>query len=523
VDDILAALIESYAFLLPEMFLALVACVLFVLATFGSNRHVAAALALGALVGAGVLHLVTAGMQYSQPEVGVVCGPLTPDAFARLIRLIALGGGIVLTLFGWYEVTDRHACEFHACLLLIIAGTAITGAANDLIVLFLALELVSIPTYILLYLPKHDSASQEAALKYFLLSVFSSALVLFGFSYLYGLAGTTNLGALFDTLRKGSMRDLPAIAHVAVIMIVAGMGFRITAAPFHFYAPDVYQGAPTVAAAMLAFVPKLAGFAALLRVLGFVTPPEIPAGSGFIGMDLSTQVPVVFWFLAVVSMFLGNVLALWQDNVKRLLAYSSVAHAGYMLIALAVAPYLRGNNANAEPDAIEALLFYLVGYGVMTVGAFAVLAYLDSPEKPVETVDDLAGLSRSHPRVALAMTVFLFSLIGIPLTAGFTGKFLVFFGALAVPSPEHITQARVLAILAAINAAIGGWYYLRIVAVMYLRNPLQPLTGRRTVPGLITVVICLVLTVGLSIPPGAYWLLQATREAAGVRAEAGTR
>jgi NADH-quinone oxidoreductase subunit N len=212
-----------------------------------------------------------------------------------------------------------------------------------------------------------------------------------------------------------------------------------------------------------------------------------------------------------------------QDNIKRLLAYSSVAHAGYMLVALAVAPYLRGNNANAQPDAIEALLFYLVGYGVMTVGAFAVLAYLDSPEKPVETVDDLAGLSRSHPRVALAMTVFLFSLIGIPLTAGFTGKFLVFFGALAVPSPEHVTQARVLAILAAINAAIGGWYYLRIVAVMYLRNPLQPLTGRRTVPGLITVVICLVLTVGLSVPPGAYWLLQATREAAGVRAEAVTR
>src|SRR5262249_18335829 len=145
-----------------------------------------------------------------------------------------------------------------------IAGVSVTGMANDLIVLFLALELVSIPTYILLYLPKHDRASQEAALKYFLLSVFSSGLVLFGFSYRYGLAGTTNIGALFAPLRKGSTRDLPAIAHIAVIMIVAGLGFRITAAPFHFYAPDVYQGAPTVAAALLAFVPKVAGFAALL-------------------------------------------------------------------------------------------------------------------------------------------------------------------------------------------------------------------------------------------------------------------
>jgi NADH-quinone oxidoreductase subunit N len=521
VNDILAALVESYRFLLPEMLLALVASVLFLLATFGTKRHVAASLALAALAGALVVHLTAAVAQYSTPEIAataVVSAPLTPDALAHLVRLIALGAGAVLVLFSWYEVPDRYACEFHACLLLIVAGVSLTGAANDLIVLFLALELVSIPTYIILYLPKHDMAAQEAALKYFLLSVFSSALVLFGFSYLYGLAGTTNLGALFDTLRKGTTRDLPAIAHVAVIMVVSGIGFRITAAPFHFYAPDVYQGSPTVAAALLAFVPKVAGFAAILRVLGFVTAPGIGPTSGyggFIGMDLSTQVPVVLWFLAVVTMFLGNVLALWQDNLKRLLAYSSVAHAGYMLVALAVAPYHRGNQQMTQPDAIEALLFYLVAYGVMTVGAFAVLAYLDSPERPVETVDDLAGLSRSHPLVALAMTVFLFSLIGIPLTAGFTGKFLVIFGAMAVPSADHVTQARVLALLAMVNAAIGGWYYLRIVAVMYLRNPLRPLTGRRTVPGLLTVGICVVLTVGLSVPPGAQWLLQAARDAAG--------
>src|SRR5262249_17518088 len=151
----------------------------------------------------------------------------------------------------------------------------LSGAANDLIVLFLALEMVSIPTYVLLYLPRHDQASQEAAFKYFLLSVFSSGLTLFGFSYLYGLVGSTNLATLFDTLHRSSPHDRPAIAHVAVIPVVAGLGFRITAVPFHFYAPDVYQGAPTVGAALLAFVPKVAGFAALLRVLGFVTPVGI--------------------------------------------------------------------------------------------------------------------------------------------------------------------------------------------------------------------------------------------------------
>jgi hypothetical protein len=162
-------------------------------------------------------------------------------------------------------------------------------------------------------------------MKYFLLSVFSSALTLFGFSYLYGLAGTTNIAVLYDTLHRSEPRELPVIVHIAVIMTVAGLGFRITAVPFHFYAPDVYQGAPTVGAALLAFIPKVAGFAALLRVLGFVTPPGIAVSSGHIGMALSTQVPIILWFLAVVTMFLGNILALWQDNLKRLLAYSSIA------------------------------------------------------------------------------------------------------------------------------------------------------------------------------------------------------
>ncbi len=278
-------------------------------------------------------------------------------------------------------------------------------------------------------------------MKYFLLSVFSSGILLFGFSYLYGLAGTTNIATLYDTLNRTDTRDLPAIVHIAVVMVIAGLGFRITIVPFHFYAPDVYQGVSTVGAAMLSFVPKVAGIAALLRVLGYVTPAGIFEGNGFIGMALSTQVPIILWFLAVVTMFLGNILALLQDNLKRLLAYSSVAHAGYMLVGLAVAPYLRGLSGTADPDGIEAILYYLVAYGAMTVGAFAVLAYLDSPESPIDTVDDLAGLSRGHPLLALVMTVFMFSLIGIPLTAGFTGKFLVFFGAMAVPSAEHAWHA----------------------------------------------------------------------------------
>ena len=517
-NEILQALIDSYRFILPEMVLAGAACVLFIVGTFCACRHVAAGIALTAVAIAGSAHFLTAPWRLDEvTSAALFNGPLTRDALASLVRLIALGGGVLLVLFSWNEVPDKQAADYHGCLVLIIAGVCLAGAANDLIVLFLALELISIPTYILLYLPKHDNASQEAAMKYFLLSVFSSALTLFGFSYLYGLAGTTNMAVLYDTLHRSEPRELPVIVHVAVIMTVAGLGFRITAVPFHFYAPDVYQGAPTVGAALLAFIPKVAGFAALLRVLGFVTPPGIALSSSHIGMALSTQVPIILWFLAVVTMFLGNILALWQDNLKRLLAYSSVAHAGYMLVALAVAPYLRGTGETNDFDGVEAILYYLIAYGVMTIGAFAVIAYLDSPQSPVETVDDLAGLSRSHPIIALAMTLFLFSLIGIPLTAGFTGKFLVFFGAMAVPSPEHVVHARVLAILGMINAAIGGWYYLRVIAVMYLRNPLRTLPVRPTVPALATLAICAVLTVGLSLPPAAGWLLQEARKAAGMK------
>jgi NADH-quinone oxidoreductase subunit N len=497
-----------YQYLLPEIVLGATACLLFLGGTVKSCRHLWGSVALGGLLAA----LCLSGFM-SVPESDAVAmfgNPVYFDSFAMLIRFIAMGGGILLVLFAWNELPDRQASDHHACLLVIIAGVCLTAEANDLITLFLALELISIPTYILLYLPRHDEAAQEAALKYFLLSIFSSALLLFGFSYLYGLAGTTNIPALLHTLNLTSPRDIPLIAQVALIMVVAGLGFRITAVPFHFYAPDVYQGAPTVGAALLAFVPKVAGFAALVRVLGFVMPEGMPARGGLVGVGLSDQVPILFIFLAILTMFLGNMLALLQDNLKRLLAYSSVAHAGYMLVALASAPFLAG--AGGSSNGVAALLFYLIAYGGMTIGAFAVISYLSTPERPLENVDDLAGLSKTHPVIALLMAVFLFSLIGIPLTAGFTGKFLIFFGAMAVPGDQNLTFT-VLSFLGILNAAIGGWYYLRVVAVMYLRTSLKPIVVPLNRPGLLTLGLCVLLTIGLSVPPAANWLMEAAKEA----------
>jgi NADH-quinone oxidoreductase subunit N len=412
--------------------------------------------------------------------------PLRHDRFALVVKLLALAGGVVLVLLSWPDAPDAYAGEFHGSLLLLVAGTMLAAAANDLITLFLALELVSIPTYVMLYLPRTDASAQEAAVKYFLLSLLSSALLLFGFSYLYGLTGTTNLPALSETITGGfTDKALPRVALVAILMVVAGLGFRITAVPFHFYAPDVYQGTATSLAAMLTYIPKVVGFAALLRLLA--------------PLSVGDQVPLLLFIMAAVTMTLGNVLALLQDNLKRMLAYSGVAHAGYMLIGLAVAPRLP-RDAVTLLGGYESVLFYLIAYGSMTIGAFAILSYLSSPKKQVETINDLAGLGRTHPGTALLMVLFLFSLIGMPLTAGFWGKAFLFSGALSVrDDPNHLYLW--LAVIGAINAAIGAWYYLRVATVMYLRETLRPLEKPQSWPVLMSIWLCALVTLGAGLFP----------------------
>jgi NADH-quinone oxidoreductase subunit N len=545
--NILKALTGFLPAVLPEAILGVMACVLFLGTTWKSGRNLWGVVALVSLGLAGVglwqsqewrtegriqSEIVELQIQRDPDAVQreaelralVYSSPVRNDHLALLLKVVALIGGAVLVLFSWDEMPESYAAEYHGCLLVLIAGTCLVGAANDLITLFLALELISIPTYVLLYLPRVDPAAQEAAMKYFLLSIFSSALLLFGFSYLYGLTGTTNLPALVEALIRA--RELPVgedslrrsgpwqgMALLAVLLVLAGLGFRITAVPFHFYAPDVYQGTTTGLAALLAFLPKMAGFAGLIRVLGFVPSALAGAESGPGSVVLADHLPVLLWIIAAVTMSLGNLLALLQDNVKRLLAYSSVAHAGYMLIGLTVAPWL-ANAPGGKVGGVEAVLFYLVAYGAMTVGAFAILHHLNVTERPIETVDDLAGVGRSNPGMALVMVLFLFSLIGIPLTAGFTGKFLLFFGALGLSSGEAVAgpQARtilgemaslyrILAVIAVINAAVGGWYYLRIIAAMYLREPIQPARARRSVPLVTAILICGVLTLALGVYP----------------------
>jgi NADH-quinone oxidoreductase subunit N len=525
--NLLSALTGFFPYLAPEMILGLAACVLFLGGTWRANRNLWGGVALLSLVAAGVVLWLRPLPHYdSESGAGATlfASPLMLDRLALLVRAVSIAGGILLVLFSWDAMPNSQAADYHACLLLIVAGMGLTGAANELVTLFLALELTSIPTYVILYLVRSartdgslDAEGQEAALKYFMLSIFSSALTLFGFSYLYGLAGTTNLAGIATAFGSGPLdSSLAGMGMVALVMVVAGLGFRLTAVPFHFYAPDVYQGTTTAAAALLSFVPKVAGFAALVRVLGFVAPTlsdGVFEARMAVAPILGDQLPVLLWMIAAVSMTLGNVLGLLQDNLRRLLAYSSVAHAGYMLIGLTVAPKLVAvTRPDLLVDGVDAVFFYLVAYGAMTLGAFGVLQYLHTCGRRAETMDDLAGLSRSRPGLALLMVLFLFSLIGIPLTAGFMGKFLLFAGALDVPaSPEPdvwLTQRVLyvgLAVLAALNAAIGGWYYLRIAAMMYLREPPPSAdsegSARRSAPVLAAVLACAVLTLGIGIYP----------------------
>ncbi|MFO0804280.1 MAG: NADH-quinone oxidoreductase subunit N [Gemmataceae bacterium] len=496
----------SFRLAAPEIVLLATACSIFLLGAVYNRRWL---WFLVSLIGVGAAAAIAAG-KTAMPEA-ITASPLIPDAMAGFIRWLAIAFAAIYLLISLSETDRTNAAEYFGCSLVAAAGVSLAGRANDLVTLFLALELLSIPTYVLLYLPAKSKANQEAALKYFFLSILSSAVLLFGFSYLYGLAGSTNLTAIAGTLAKANAERLSPMALVAAVMVIAGLGFRITAVPFHFYAPDVYQGGPTGVVAQIAFWPKVVGMVAFVRLLGLVSPDPLHPP-----FDSASQVPLLLWILAVITMTLGNVLALLQDNIRRMFAYSGVAHGGYLLMGLVSASALGDAKSAPSVGGVEAILVYLAAYGAMTVGAFAVLQYLNAPEQPVESIDDLAGIGRSHPVSAACLAIFLFSMIGLPLTAGFVGKFLLFLGVLGSPTDTATMRDlyQWLALAAAVNAAIGAVYYLRVVGVMYLRTALRPAAKSKAWCAALaaTVLAAATLVVGFYPQP----LVKAARKAAPV-------
>lgn len=473
----------------PELLLCAVACVLFLLgiSTRAAARRIAPVIAAAALLGVFAWQVLapeqstTLADQYNTFRV---------FQFATYIKMLAAGVGVLFVLLAWPTNPDAtgnsaldfgaDAGEFFGLMLLSIAGVMLVAGANDMILLFLGLELASIPTYIMVSISRPLPVAQEAGVKYFFLGAMSAAVMLFGFSYLYGTTGTTSLHEIATRFSQtshsalGAAPELTNWQQLAVVMLVAGFAFKIAAVPLHFYAGDVYQGAATPVTAFLSFVPKTSGFVALIKLVFVVS------GGAWESPEFLQK---LLWVMAVLTMTAGNVLGLLQFNVKRVLAYSSIAHTGYMLVGLTAYAVSGTGAANVKQTALQGVLFYLASYGIMNAGAFGVLMLLPAREsqafrsgraKPLpatsaETFEDLAGTGRRNVGLGLAMAVCCFSLIGLPLTVGFFGKLFLIRPALDAAYGEDRTWMIWLVVITMVNAAISAAYYLRIVATMFLR------------------------------------------------------
>ncbi|UCE58359.1 MAG: NADH-quinone oxidoreductase subunit N [Phycisphaerales bacterium] len=446
---------DSYlAPLAPELILLIGAGVVLLAGLMQSGRRGPWVSMLALLVV--LLAFVTALRQSVPDGQAAVLGLwLTPLTFYT--RCIALGIGALIVLINWYQPVTEERGEYMAMILLSLLGVLLTASANDLVVLFFAIELVSIPTYVLIALSQTDQRASEASVKYFFLGAMAAAVLAYGLSFLYGVAGTTTIhtvteGVATSTLPSGP--DIGGLALVGVLLVFGGLAFKVAAVPFHVYAPDVYEGAASPVTGMLGFVPKLAGFIALIKIFSACN------------WDLPVVVWWIIWIVAAATMTAGNVLALLQRNVKRMLAYSSIAHTGYMLIAILVGPVA---GQGPMHDGVTALLFYIAIYGAMNLGAFALLTAFRSQGRPVETLEDIAGLAVRAPLATLAFAICVFSLMGFPPTAGFLGKVYIFSSAFSLDQPHPFHGPLIaLAIIGVVNSAIAAAYYLRIVSAAYI-------------------------------------------------------
>jgi NADH-quinone oxidoreductase subunit N len=433
---------EDLIRVLPETIWCGFGVLLMLLQPFVRHRRVFAFLAaLGAALGtAATLYPGAAGGSAFQ-------GLIQMDAFSVFFHLLVglVAFLVVLAAEPYLERERLESAEFYALALFATAGMGVLSSAQELLTAFIGLEMSSISSYVLAGYRRHSLKGSESAMKYFLLGSFATAFFLYGIALVYGVTGTTIL------TRMTAADPASNLLKLGLALILIGLGFKVAVAPFQIWTPDVYEGAPTPVTALFSAGPKAAAFALLLRI--FAT---VPAATHFWFW--------AFWVLAVLTMFAGNLGALVQTNVKRLLAYSSIAHAGYILVAFAAVTYLAGNSEEGAAPAYAAVLFYLVSYALVKLGAFTIVSQLGGFNEKNLSLDDYAGLGQRQPVAAAVLSLFLLSLLGLPVTAGFFGKFYVFKAAVN----SHLIA---LAVLMAINSVIGAYYYLRLIVVMYMREP----------------------------------------------------
>ncbi|MGB6685574.1 MAG: NADH-quinone oxidoreductase subunit N [Candidatus Acidiferrum sp.] len=427
---------------LPELIWCGFGALLMLLQPFVSSRRALTSVAvIGALAGiCGNFYAVhNPGAAFS----GLVAADPFSIFFSHLVGLIA-----VLVILGAAPYLEREGladAEFYALVLFATAGMGVLASAQELLTAFIGLELSSISSYILAGYRRDSLKSSESSMKYFLLGSFATAFFLYGIALVYGVTGTTNL------TRMDAADPSSNLLKLGLALILIGLGFKVAAAPFQIWTPDVYEGAPTPVTALFSAGPKAAAFALLLRI--------------FADVHAATQFWFwAFWILAVATMFVGNLGALLQTNVKRLLAYSSIAHAGYILVAFAAVTTLSKDTEIGASPAYAAVLFYLLTYALVKVGAFIIVSQFGGAGEKHLQLDDYAGLGERQPWVAAIFSLFLLSLLGLPVTAGFLGKFYIFKAAV----DSHLIW---LAVLMAINSVIGAYYYIRVIVVMYMREP----------------------------------------------------
>jgi NADH-quinone oxidoreductase subunit N len=435
---------------LPLIVLTAWACLLLLVVVFNNRPGVAALLAALGLIVTAVFVLP----QFNG-QAEAFGGMLVVDGFSAFIDLLLIFSGL-FTIALSYDYLKRMGLargEYYALMLFSITGMMLMASAGDLIVVFLALELLSIPLYVLAAFARPDARSEEAGLKYFLLGAFASGFLVYGIALVYGATGTTSLSGIVAAAQTGMQYPIYMLLGAGLILV--GLGFKVAAVPFHMWTPDVYQGAPTAVTAFMAVGAKAGGFAALLRVFVVAFP------------SLSDQLVPVLWGLSALTLILGNLLAISQNNVKRMLAYSSISHAGFILMA--VVAY--GNDA-ARFDVVASIAFYLLAFSFASFGSWAVVMALEQREGRGLEFKDYAGLSRRSPGLAVAMAIFMLSFTGVPPTLGFAGKFFLFRAVLE----GGYTGLAIVGVLASL---ISAYYYLRLVVVMFMQDG-QPEVHRET-------------------------------------------
>jgi NADH-quinone oxidoreductase subunit N len=431
----------DYIRILPELVLSLFGIVIMVLDPLVDEEK--SQKTLGGIAFVGALAALAATWYMARPEnYGVAFSNfIRVDGFSVFFHalVIAITAVVILSSFEYMSVQKIRAGEYYALILFGAVGMGLMSSAIELVLIFLGLEISSISTYILAGFRRNEASSSESSLKYFLLGSFATAFFLYGVALMFGATGSTNIDTISRSLHGG---PVSVLAYLAVALMLVGLGFKVAAAPLHVWTPDVYEGAPAPVTGFMSTAPKAAAFAVLLRVVFALNAP-------------GRFWPI--WVAAALSMTIGNVGALVQTNVKRLLAYSSIAHAGYILMAFAM---------TAQENSIigiSAVMFYSAAYAAMNVGAFAVVSHFANAGERYVTLEDYEGLGRSSPILAATLTIFLLSLIGIPMTGGFFAKFYVFSAA----AKSNLIW---LLLIGVVNSAVGAYYYLRIIVMMYMHE-----------------------------------------------------